>query len=93
MKLLRRIADQIAAARDLSLDRMARRTKDGILCWLCENAPELAIGIPPSCLIVASTSTAPQPEALPQMSVAQVNQPEQKTLEEDEFWLHEFEFE
>jgi hypothetical protein len=26
---------------------MARRLKDGMVCWLCENAPELALGYVP----------------------------------------------
>jgi hypothetical protein len=42
------IPEQIAAIRKVRLDRIVRRTKDGMTCWLCENAPELALGIAPN---------------------------------------------
>jgi hypothetical protein len=39
-----RIAEPIAKARGVPIDRLARRTKTSLICWLCENAPELALG-------------------------------------------------
>jgi hypothetical protein len=38
------IAKIIARQRGIKIDRVARRTREGIMCWFCENAPELACG-------------------------------------------------
>jgi hypothetical protein len=50
MVAITRIAEDIATARNLKIDRMARRIKDAMMCWLCENAPELVLGTVPDCL-------------------------------------------
>jgi hypothetical protein len=50
MEKIRHIAEGIAATRGIPIDRLARRTKDGMICWLCENAPELALGFAPTYL-------------------------------------------
>jgi hypothetical protein len=44
---LTRFAEGIAAARRTRIDRMARRLRAAMVCWLCENAPELAFGFAP----------------------------------------------
>jgi hypothetical protein len=36
------ITRAVVAEKKIPLDRTAKRSKDGLLCWLCEVAPELA---------------------------------------------------
>jgi hypothetical protein len=43
------MAKRIAERRGIRIDRIARRTKEGMICWFCENAPELAFGVVPPC--------------------------------------------
>jgi hypothetical protein len=42
------VAECIADARGIRIDRMARRMKGAMICWLCENAPQLALGFGPT---------------------------------------------
>jgi hypothetical protein len=44
MPSITRLAEWIAEARRARIDCMARRLKEAMICWLCENAPELAFG-------------------------------------------------
>jgi hypothetical protein len=34
-------ASKIAAKLNIKIDRDARRLKDSLMCWICENAPQL----------------------------------------------------
>jgi hypothetical protein len=70
------MAEQIAVARGIRIDRMARRLKDATVCWLCENAPELALGyVPihvrqsrPSVSVERSVPPQPAPAPAPPLS-------------------------
>jgi hypothetical protein len=39
---LQNITQAISAAKNIPLDRIAKRSKEGMICWLCEVVPELA---------------------------------------------------
>jgi hypothetical protein len=59
-----RLADAVAAKKGVKIDRRAKRTKEGLLCWLCENAPELMLERKPP----ASASDPPKPSESPPAS-------------------------
>jgi hypothetical protein len=44
MDRLLQFAQSLAASKAVRLDRLAKRTKEGPICWFCENAPEVACG-------------------------------------------------
>jgi hypothetical protein len=80
------IAEQIAVARGIRIDRMARRMKDGMVCWLCENAPELALGYVPvhgrqsGPAVAAERYLPPQPAPAPVPPVPPVPPPPVRDL-------------
>jgi hypothetical protein len=40
--------DLVATQKGVIVDRTAKRSRDGMVCWLCETAPELAKPLDPS---------------------------------------------
>jgi hypothetical protein len=44
MARLSELAKSVATSKALRIDRLAKRTKEGLICWLCENVPELTLG-------------------------------------------------
>jgi hypothetical protein len=38
------LSQAVATSKGQRIDRHSKRTKEGLICWLCETAPELAIG-------------------------------------------------
>jgi hypothetical protein len=61
MVKIAQVVESVAARKDVRVDRLARRTKDGLICWLCENAPELALGGEGTLESAQRRSTAPAP--------------------------------
>jgi hypothetical protein len=57
---LTRLAEHIAKVRGVPIDRLARRTKTSLICWLCENAPELALGCVPGYILPPKPNERPQ---------------------------------
>jgi hypothetical protein len=41
---LMELARSVAAEKGLTIDRGAKRMKDGLICWFCENIPQLLVG-------------------------------------------------
>jgi hypothetical protein len=39
--VLSHVAEEISKQKTITIDRNARRIKDAMICWICENAPEL----------------------------------------------------
>jgi hypothetical protein len=37
------LAEKIAAQKQIKIDRAAKRIKEGLICWFCENACDLAV--------------------------------------------------
>jgi hypothetical protein len=43
MAKLSQFAQSLATCKRRRIDRLSKRTKEGLICWLCETAPELAV--------------------------------------------------
>jgi hypothetical protein len=94
MSDIMRIAEPIAEMRQIRIDRMARRTKSGMICWLCENAPELSVGLVPAYLRQSTPPPmppAPTPPPLPAPAVAffRMSDTEMTADEDAEYWAPE----
>jgi hypothetical protein len=51
----------VATSKSQRIDRLSKRTKEGLICWLCENAPEIALGwsVPPGPMVGMRPPTPP----------------------------------
>jgi hypothetical protein len=84
-------AERIAKAKGVRVDRLSRRTKEGLICWLCEWAPELAFGmsnrpIPPP------ESPNPPKEEPPLFDWSRIRSDRALLKEEEEVLLRAMEF-
>jgi hypothetical protein len=55
------IAESVAQTKGFKVDRLARRSKDCLICWFCEIAPEIMIA-PIQAIVQQQSHAAQSPE-------------------------------
>jgi hypothetical protein len=60
---LLQFAEAVAKTKNISVDRLAHRQKDSLICWFCENCPELLNDLP---LIPATNQQSAEPISFPE---------------------------
>jgi hypothetical protein len=79
------LAKAVAQWKGAKIDRLAKRTKEGLLCWLCEYAPELAWGVPipaiPAIPEIPAIPAIPAVPAIPPVAAPQPPAEQPQTLD------------
>jgi hypothetical protein len=87
------LADNIAASKQLKIDRLSRRTKEGLICWLCQQAPEIIHeGAPPNAgAPQPAEPSAPPEDKTPQFDWSQIRS-DPTLIQEEEDMLRDLGF-
>jgi hypothetical protein len=82
---LMEFAQSIAAEKGLTIDRGAKRMKDGLICWFCENAPHLLVEN-----TFESSNASPIPDHFDRGFTTEEFEPETGLKEEEYSWNVQF---
>jgi hypothetical protein len=75
------LAQRIALSKNLVVDRASKRSKDGLICWFCEFAPELIVDSPPGSIELDAPTRVWKDTAEPVLDFEQSNEDERNEID------------